>query len=104
MKRKSRIVKAFSRFWVTMPFVLTHFAFSLTVLLGIMESLLGLDPQLAERIALRTEIMPWLLKRIQGKGYDSNRGYASEILSILLQESRGKSICGRERITVFTTC
>ncbi|KAI8148878.1 Catenin-beta-like protein [Fennellomyces sp. T-0311] len=57
-------------------------------ILGIMESLLGLDPQLAERIALKTEIMPWLLKRIQGKGYDSNRGYASEILSILLQESR----------------
>ncbi|KAI9499627.1 Catenin-beta-like protein [Zychaea mexicana] len=57
-------------------------------ILGIMESLLGLDPQLAERIALKTEIMPWLLKRVQGKGYDSNRGYAAEIISILLQESR----------------
>lgn len=51
--------------------------------------MLGLDPQLAERIALKTEFLPWLLKRIQTKGYDSNRGYASEILSILLQDSRG---------------
>lgn len=56
---------------------------------GILENLLGLDPQLAERIALKTEFLPWLLKRIQTKGYDSNRGYASEILSILLQDSRG---------------
>ncbi|KAJ8655628.1 hypothetical protein O0I10_008717 [Lichtheimia ornata] len=57
-------------------------------ILGILENLLGLDPQLAERIALKTEFLPWLLKRIQTKGYDSNRGYASEILSILLQDSR----------------
>ncbi|KAI7879344.1 DUF1716-domain-containing protein [Lichtheimia hyalospora FSU 10163] len=57
-------------------------------ILGILENLLGLDPQLAERIALKTEFLPWLLKRVQTKGYDSNRGYASEILSILLQDSR----------------
>lgn len=56
---------------------------------GILENLLGLDPQLAERIALKTGFLPWLLKRVQTKGYDSNRGYASEILSILLQDSRG---------------
>lgn len=58
-------------------------------LLGIMENLLSLEPTLADRIALKTELLPWLLKRIQPKGYDSNRGYASEILSILLQDSRG---------------
>ncbi|CDS13681.1 hypothetical protein LRAMOSA05855 [Lichtheimia ramosa] len=57
-------------------------------ILGILENLLGLDPQLAERIALKTGFLPWLLKRVQTKGYDSNRGYASEILSILLQDSR----------------
>ncbi|KAI8365389.1 Catenin-beta-like protein [Radiomyces spectabilis] len=57
-------------------------------LLGIFENLLALDPSLAERIALKTDLLPWLLKRIQTKGFDSNRGYASEILSILLQERR----------------
>lgn len=57
--------------------------------LGIIENLLGLDPDYAERIGLKTELIPWLLKRIQTKGYDSNRGYASEILSILLQDNRG---------------
>ncbi|KAI7859083.1 Catenin-beta-like protein [Circinella umbellata] len=57
-------------------------------ILGIMENLLGLEPQLAEKIGLKTNILPWLLKRIQGKEYDSNRGYAAEIISILLQENR----------------
>ena len=61
------------------------------LLLGIMENLLGLEPQLAEKIGLKTDILPWLLKRVQGKEYDSNRGYAAEIISILLQENRGKN-------------
>lgn len=29
--------------------------------------------------------MPWLLNRVQAKGHDANRGYAAELLSILLQ-------------------
>ncbi|CAO3640850.1 unnamed protein product [Cunninghamella blakesleeana] len=55
-------------------------------ILGIFENLLSLDPKLAKNIALNTKLTPWLLKRIQHKDFDSNRGYASEIISILLQE------------------
>ncbi|KAI9313712.1 Catenin-beta-like protein [Dichotomocladium elegans] len=57
-------------------------------ILGIFENIVGLDTKFSERIALKTEFLPWLLKRIQSKSYDSNRGYASEILSILLQDNR----------------
>ncbi|KAG0167587.1 hypothetical protein DFQ28_000837 [Apophysomyces sp. BC1034] len=57
-------------------------------ILGIVENLLALEPQLAERIALKTQMMEWILKRVQNKSFDSNRAYASEILSILLQENR----------------
>ncbi|KAI9015728.1 Catenin-beta-like protein [Phycomyces nitens] len=57
-------------------------------ILGILENLMALEPSLAEKIALETEFLPWVLKRLQTKVFDSNRGYASEILSILLQENR----------------
>lgn len=59
-------------------------------ILGIVENLLSLDPALARRMAVDTQLAPWLLKRIQSKEFDSNRGYASEIISILLQENTGK--------------
>ena len=36
----------------------------------------------------KTSILKWLLKRIEGKKQDENRGYAAEILSILLQNNR----------------
>ncbi|CAO3597117.1 unnamed protein product [Absidia cylindrospora] len=55
-------------------------------ILGIMENLLSLDPSLAKLMTLHTRLVPWLLKRIQSKEFDSNRGYASEIISILLQQ------------------
>lgn len=58
-------------------------------ILGIFENVISLDPKYAEDIALRTDILPWLLKRLQTKGFDSNIAYASEILSILLQDNRG---------------
>ncbi|KAI7869758.1 Catenin-beta-like protein [Spinellus fusiger] len=57
-------------------------------ILGIFENIMGVDPSLAEKIALTTEFLPWALKRLQAKEFDSNRGYTSEILSILLQDSR----------------
>ncbi|RUS25529.1 Catenin-beta-like protein [Jimgerdemannia flammicorona] len=57
--------------------------------LGIMENLTGLDPKLSERIVAETELLPWLLKRIKVKAFDSNKQYASEIIAILLQSSRG---------------
>ncbi|KAI8084798.1 Catenin-beta-like protein [Halteromyces radiatus] len=55
-------------------------------ILSIFENLLSLDPELAKRITLQTQLVPWLLKRIQSKEFDSNRGYASELISILLQK------------------
>lgn len=57
--------------------------------LGIFESIVSLDPKYAENIALKTEALTWLLNRIQNKSFDANIAYASEILSILLQDSRG---------------
>ncbi|KAI8881252.1 DUF1716-domain-containing protein [Backusella circina FSU 941] len=56
--------------------------------LGILESIISLDPKHAETIALHTEVLPWLLKRVQKKEFDANIGYTSEIISILLQDSR----------------
>lgn len=58
--------------------------------LGIFENIMSLDPKYAEIIALKTDALPWLLNRIQSKSFDANIAYASEILSILLQENRGE--------------
>lgn len=58
-------------------------------ILGIFENVISLDPKYADDIALKTDIVPWLLKRLQTKGFDSNIAYTSEILSILLQDNRG---------------
>jgi beta-catenin-like protein 1 len=55
---------------------------------AIFENLLGVNPELAEQIVEKTEFLKWLLQRIQAKTHDENRGYASELLSILLQSSR----------------
>lgn len=59
-------------------------------ILGIFENILSLNPKYAEDIALKTDVLPWLLKRLQVKGFDANIAYTSEILSILLQDSTGK--------------
>lgn len=56
-----------------------------------MENLAGLDPKLSERIVIETELLHWLLRRIKSKAFDSNKQYASEIVAILLQSSRGGS-------------
>ncbi|KAI9467002.1 DUF1716-domain-containing protein [Lactarius psammicola] len=56
--------------------------------LGIFENFVGSKPPLAERLVLKTKLLPWLLYRIQSKTHDENRGYAAELLSILLQGSR----------------
>lgn len=45
-------------------------------------------PPLADQIVSDTSLLPWLLNRIQTKEYDSNKQYASEVLSMLLQDSR----------------
>ncbi|KAF8621646.1 hypothetical protein AX15_007664 [Amanita polypyramis BW_CC] len=56
-------------------------------ILGIFENLLGFNPDLATQLVLKTKILPWLLNRIKSKDHDENRGYAAELLSILLQNN-----------------
>ncbi len=36
--------------------------------------------------------MKWLLTRIQAKEHDDNRGYAAELLSILLQDNQANRL------------
>lgn len=57
-------------------------------ILGVFENLLSFMPPLADQVAAETSLLPWLLKRIAVKEYDSNKQYASEILAILMQDSR----------------
>lgn len=57
-------------------------------ILGVFENLLSFLPPLATQITQTTTLLPWLLKRVGQKGYDSNKQYASEVLSILLQGGR----------------
>lgn len=57
-------------------------------ILGTFENLLSFMPPLADQIVADTPLLPWLLRRIAQKEYDSNKQYASEILAILLQQSR----------------
>lgn len=45
-------------------------------------------PPLADQIVEETALLQWLLQRIKRKEYDSNKQYASEIMAILLQDSR----------------
>ncbi|KAI0650806.1 DUF1716-domain-containing protein [Trametes meyenii] len=56
--------------------------------LGIFENLLGFNAELSAQLVSKTKILSWLLKRIEPSKYDENRGYAAEILSILLQNNR----------------
>lgn len=46
---------------------------------------MGFNPGLSAKLASQTHLITWLLKRIQAKSHDENRGYAAELLSILLQ-------------------
>ena len=57
-------------------------------ILGVFENLLSFIPPLADQIISETTLLPWLLKRVDKKEFDSNKQYASQILAILLQQSR----------------
>ncbi|KAG6902221.1 hypothetical protein C0995_002853 [Termitomyces sp. Mi166 len=56
--------------------------------LGIFENVLGFNPRLSIKLVGKTTILSWLLARIQSKIHDENRGYAAELLSILLQDNQ----------------
>ncbi|KAG6866475.1 hypothetical protein C0991_003993 [Blastosporella zonata] len=57
-------------------------------ILGVFENILGFNPQLSTKLVEKTAILSWLLRRIQSKAHDENRGYAAELLSILLQDNK----------------
>ena len=50
--------------------------------------MLGFNPELPTQLVSNTKILSWLLTRIESPKHDENRGYAAEILSILLQNNR----------------
>jgi len=56
-------------------------------ILGVFENILGFNPDLSTAFVSQTKIMDWLLTRVQSKKQDENRGYAAELLSILLQNN-----------------
>ncbi|KAI0089316.1 DUF1716-domain-containing protein [Irpex rosettiformis] len=57
-------------------------------ILGIFENMIGFNADLSIQLISKTTILEWLLTRIQSKKHEENRGYAAEILSILLQNNR----------------
>lgn len=60
--------------------------------LGIFENIVGSNPQMVEQLVSKTDLLSWLLNRVQSKAHDDNRGYAAELLSILLQSSRSNRL------------
>ena len=58
------------------------------MLVGIFENVLGFNAELSTQLVTKTTILDWVLQRIQMKNYDENKGYAAELLSILLQNNR----------------
>lgn len=53
---------------------------------GIFENILGFNPRLSKQLVSKTSMLTWILNRIQSKTHEENRGYAAELLSILLQD------------------
>ena len=49
--------------------------------------MLGYNSDLASKLVSKTNVLTWLLNRLQSKTHDENRGYAAELLSILLQNN-----------------
>jgi len=57
--------------------------------LSLFENLTEIEPSISEVLVERTEFYQWLLNRLQSPGFDDNKQYASEILAITLQNSKG---------------
>ncbi|KAI5124831.1 hypothetical protein M0805_005461 [Coniferiporia weirii] len=64
-------------------------------IMGIFESILGINPELGQPLVAKTTVLPWLLKRIEAKAHDGNRVYAAEILSILLDNRPNRLAFGK---------
>ncbi|KAF7332093.1 DUF1716 domain-containing protein [Mycena kentingensis (nom. inval.)] len=61
-------------------------------IMGIFENILGFNPDLATKLIATTNLLSWLLVRIEGKTHDENRNYAAELLSILLQDNKANRL------------
>ena len=61
-------------------------------LLGILENVLAFNPNISKTLIKKTKTLSWTLNRIQNPVQDDNRGYAAELLSILLQSDRENRI------------
>ncbi|KAI8922394.1 DUF1716-domain-containing protein [Powellomyces hirtus] len=55
--------------------------------LSVIENFIAVDPALSEHV-VKTSFLQYLLQRIRVKAFDSNRQYASEMLSVLMNNSR----------------
>lgn len=83
--------------WVRIPSTLSTVGSWNRFLLGIFENLIGFKADLSPHLVSNTDILKWLLARIQSKTYDGNRGYAAELISILLQNNRANRLAfGKE--------
>ena len=60
--------------------------------LGILENVLAFNPNISKTLIKKTKTLSWTLNRIQNPVQDDNRGYAAELLSILLQSDRENRI------------
>ncbi|KAF9780181.1 Catenin-beta-like protein [Thelephora terrestris] len=56
--------------------------------LGILENVLAFNPAISKVLIKKTKTLFWTLNRIQKPAQDDNRGYAAELLSILIQSDR----------------
>ncbi|KAG5247214.1 beta-catenin protein [Salix suchowensis] len=55
--------------------------------LATVENMIEVEPKVAEMICEKTRVLKWLLAKLKVREFDSNKQYAAEILSILLQNS-----------------
>eukprot|EP00242_Pyramimonas_sp_CCMP2087_P011677 CAMPEP_0198198424 /NCGR_PEP_ID=MMETSP1445-20131203/1901_1 /TAXON_ID=36898 /ORGANISM="Pyramimonas sp., Strain CCMP2087" /LENGTH=584 /DNA_ID=CAMNT_0043867989 /DNA_START=217 /DNA_END=1968 /DNA_ORIENTATION=+ len=53
--------------------------------LGVIENMMEVRKEIAEAALTRTKLLRWLLSRIKPREFDSNKFYAAELLSILMQ-------------------
>ncbi|EPQ28348.1 uncharacterized protein PFL1_04175 [Pseudozyma flocculosa PF-1] len=56
--------------------------------LGVLENLVSFRPELSAQLVQKTDYLKWTLDRISRKGpYDQNKGYAGELLAIVMQSN-----------------
>ncbi|KAJ3280005.1 hypothetical protein HK104_000993 [Borealophlyctis nickersoniae] len=60
--------------------------------LSVIENFISVDSKITETVLEKTNFLQWLLHRIRVRGFDSNKQYASEVLAILLQDSRANRL------------